>query len=64
VADKTLLEKVEEANRQPVPDRRLISSVAVEQINAQERSTSESPTHREDFKSLLSAAARRQPQGG
>ncbi len=64
MADKTLLEKVEEANRQPVPDRRLTSSVAVEQRNVQTSSTSESPTHREDFKSLLGAAARRQPQGG
>jgi len=60
MADKTLLEKVEEASRRPVPDR--TTSAERDRSSSRDdggrRASYANPSHREDFRSLLSAAVR------
>ena len=64
---KTLLEKFEDARRQPVPDETLTAIAFKDQIHAvaepEPPTTGGNPQGREDFNRLLDAAAAKKEQG-
>jgi hypothetical protein len=63
MADKTLLEKVEEASRRPVPDRTTSAErdwSSSSRDDSDRRASDANPSDREDFRRLLNAAAARE----